>query len=155
MKAKKIFPNPPFTAVLPKPKFNRVMLVDDNETELFITETILKAISIAREIRLEEDPVSVLNYLQNIERLSEVPELIFLNINMRRMNGFDFLTEFNKLSDFVKNKCKIVAISDIHNNEPEKVMDADVKYRVMLNPGVVRFLVRPLDVYQLKDFITN
>lgn len=89
----------------------------------------------------------MINFLNNVTRLSDVPELIFLNLDMPNDGGFRFLEEFNNLSDFIRSKCKIVVTTT--------ALDQDTKHKVLMNPSVVRYLVKPLDVFQLKDFIYN
>lgn len=129
----------------PEPKFNKVIIVDTSDVDLFISETILNALHVAKEVKKQPHQNEVINFLNNVTRLDEVPELIFLNLDMPDENGFRFLEEFSQLSDFVRNKCKIVVTTSN--------MDEKVKHSVLMNPSVVRYLVKPLDVFQLKDFI--
>jgi two-component SAPR family response regulator len=127
------------------PRFNKVVIVDDSDVDLFINETILSAAAISREISRESRPENLIKQLQNIDLLKDVPELIFLDLKMNSMSGLDFLAEFSQLSDFVRNKCKIVIVT----SSTEK----DDKQRALLNPSVVRYLIKPLDIHQLKEFI--
>ena len=129
----------------PEPRFNKVVIVDTSEVDLFISETILNALHVAQEVKKQMKQEDVIHFLQNVSLLSDVPELIFLNLDMPQENGYRFLEEFSKLSDFIRNKCKIVVTTTS--------LDQDVKHKVLMNPSVVRYLVKPLDVYQLKDFI--
>ena len=127
------------------PRFERVWLIDDNDIDLFINETIINAVQLSREIKHNLNGQNVIRQLKNTERLSEVPELIFLDLKMKDFDGFSFLEEFNQLSDFIRSKCKIVVIT----SSEEK----DDKYRALMNPSVIRYLNKPLDVYKLKDFM--
>lgn len=131
----------------PEPRFNKVILVDDSDVDLFISETIINALRVAKSVNKLSKPEQVLFFLENVERLSDVPELIFLDLNMPGMDGFKFLDEFSKLSDFVRSKCKIIVISS--------TVDPVAKHRALMYPSVVRFLSKPLDVFQLKDFISH
>lgn len=89
--------------------------------------------------------MKVLEDLQKVQRLTEVPELIFLDLNMPEMNGFEFIRRFSELPDFVRSKCKIVIVTSS--------TDTTDKHKALMHPSVVRFLQKPLDVYQLKDFV--
>ena len=127
------------------PRFNRIVLIDDSGVDLFINEAILKTISLTREIKKIFYPEKFLKQLSKANRLSDVPELIFLDLDMEGMDGFNFLEKFGKLSDFIRNKCKIVIVT----SSPAK----EDKFRALMNPSVIRYLIKPLDVYHLRDFI--
>jgi two-component SAPR family response regulator len=146
MSSEKILPDPQLhTPGRPHPRFNRIVLIDDCDLSLFIHETILNEISLSREIQKVLNPGLVLNQLQNSERLSEIPELIFLDLNMKDMSGFSFLDKFHQLSDFVRNKCKIIIVTASENLED--------KSKALSSPSVIRYLIKPLDVFHLKDFM--
>ena len=132
-------------ALRPQPRFEKVVILDDNETDLFITETIVKAISLSRLVEKSDNADQLLNRLQNTARLSDIPELIFLNIGMKNGQGQSFLQQFNSLADFIRSKCKIVILSSSD--------DKDLKSAAMMNPGVIRYLHKPLDLHHLKDFM--
>ncbi|MFN8145477.1 MAG: response regulator [Bacteroidia bacterium] len=145
MKTNRAYKEIAYSHIAPEPRFNKVIVVDSSPVDLFISETILNALHVAREVKKQMHQSEVINFLQNVTRLSDVPELIFLNLDMPQQDGFIFLEEFNKLSDFIRNKCKIVVTTTN--------LDQETKHQVLMNPSVVRYLVKPLDVFQLKDFI--
>ncbi len=122
-------------------RFESVALIDDNTLDLFINETILKAAGIAKNVSVYSKPADFINQLINAERLSDVPELIFLNLEMTGLEKFDFLSEFSSLSDFIRSKCKIVVIT------------AQPILKLVSNTSIVRYLQKPLDVFQLKEFL--
>src|SRR6188768_1040088 len=93
------------------PRFNRVIIVDDSEIDLEVQKIILKGINLAKRIDLRTKGEDVINELSNIKRLDEVPELIFLDLIMPGMDGLDFLSSFNELPEFVRQKCNIVVVT--------------------------------------------
>lgn len=133
--------------VRPIPRYNKVVLVDDNEMDLFITGTIIKATAIAHEIRQESNPGTMLDFLRNAERLDQVPDLIFLDLKMKEMSGFEFIQEFASLPDFIKNKCKIAVITGSESRND--------RHKALMSPSVIRYIVKPVDVYQLKEFMID
>jgi len=146
MTAKKIEPIDFIPEVRPNPRYNKVLLIDDSATDLFINGTILKAISFSNQIIEEMNPENALNYLRQAGKLSDIPDIIFLDLNMPAMDGFQFLAEFTRLPEFVKNKCKIIVVTA----SPLK----DDKHRALMFPNVIRYFVKPLDVFHLREFIS-
>ena len=72
---------------------------------------------IAENIIMHEDASKALHELQN-SKMTELPELILLDVNMPRTNGFDFLALFDKLPEHVKDLIFIyVLTSSIHNDD--------------------------------------
>lgn len=124
-------------------RFECVVLIDDNTMDLFINETILKAAGIANKVKSQSKPADFIKQLIATERLSDVLELIFLNLEMTGLENYDFLGEFALLSDFIRNKCKIVVIT------------AHPSVKLLSNTSIVRYLQKPLDVFQLKEFLPN
>lgn len=141
MATKKVHNYPLSEAPKPRNRFESVALIDDDTLDLFINETILKAAGIAKNVSVHSNPAKFINQLVNTERLSDVPELVFLNLEMFGLANFDFLSEFAALSDFIRNKCKIVIISS------QPIVKA------ISNTSIVRYLQKPLDVFQLKEFL--
>lgn len=125
-------------------RFNTIVLVDDKPVNLSIYQALLNAMSVANQIKTAKNGQEILHYLRNLEKLSEVPELLFVDLAASGYEGLGFLEEFSQLSDFVKSKCKIVLISSNH--------DVEAKHQALLNPSVVRYLQKPIDVFQLREF---
>jgi CheY-like chemotaxis protein len=100
-------------------KFKAVMLIDDNEIDNLINQKMLEASNLAETIFMHTGAKGALEFLKNIEKLSTngvgIPEMIFLDIDMPLMDGFQFLDEFEKLSDYIKNNCTIIMLTSSIN----------------------------------------
>ncbi|HET7179602.1 MAG TPA: response regulator [Chryseosolibacter sp.] len=104
---------------MPGKKYRTVMLIDDNEIDNLINQKMIEAASIAENIYTHTGAKSAIEFLRNMEKLdvaAEVlPDVIFLDIDMPLMDGFQFLDEFEKLSDVTKKKCRIVMLTSSIN----------------------------------------
>lgn len=118
-------------------KINLVMLVDDNDTDNFISQKIIELNGFADRVIAKNSGKSALEYLEaNENDPSALPEVIFLDINMPIVDGFVFLFEFERFNDELKNKCKIAILSSSDNKR-------DIE-RIVDNDYVVKYITKPL-----------
>ena len=74
-------------------KFERVMLVDDSEPDQFLAKLVLSRYRPGIEVMQAYDGKEALDLLASD---AKQPDVIFLDINMPRMDGHEFLKEFDK-----------------------------------------------------------
>ncbi|MFZ1806698.1 MAG: response regulator [Cyclobacteriaceae bacterium] len=121
-------------------KYRTVMLIDDNEIDNLINQKMIEAAAIAENIYTHTGAKSAIEFLRNMEKLevaSEVlPDVIFLDIDMPLMDGFQFLDEFEKLTSNTKKSCKIVMLTSSINPQD---FDRSKKYS-----NVKLYLNKPL-----------
>jgi len=115
----------------------RVLLIDDNDTDNFISKRIIEITGFASDIEVKSSGKSALNYLdENKDDITKLPDLIFLDINMPIVDGFVFLYEFERFGPLVKEKCKVVILSSSDNRRDiDKIID---------NNYVIQFVTKPL-----------
>ena len=120
-----------------KYKFERVLLIDDNDIDNFINERMITTSNFAKHVVVKNSAESALEYLRSLPPKSDdLPQVIFLDLNMPVTDGFAFLTEYEKLDEGVKNCCKIVVLSSSISLE-------DIN-RASANPHVRKYLNKPL-----------
>jgi CheY-like chemotaxis protein len=111
-----------------------ILLIDDNQIDLFLTQTFLKKFAGAKNIYTASSGVDALRILQ--DNSIEFPDIIFLDIKMPAMDGFEFLEEFQKINDARKSSCEIFMLSS--SQDPTDVQKS------LQNPFVKNFLNKPI-----------
>lgn len=124
-----------------KPKFKAVMLIDDNEIDNLINQKMIEAADITENIYTHTGAKSAIEFLKNLEKIQGVgndilPDVIFLDIDMPLMDGFQFLEEFEKLTARTKEKSKIVMLTSSINPQD---MNKSKNYRY-----VKKYINKPL-----------
>lgn len=121
-------------------KYHTVMLIDDNEIDNLINQKMIEAADIASNIYTHTGAKSAIEFLKNMENLEVadrvLPDIIFLDIDMPLMDGFQFLDEFDKLTGVAKGKCRVVMLTSSINPQD---MSKSKKY-----PYVKMYINKPL-----------
>jgi CheY-like chemotaxis protein len=124
-----------------------VMLVDDNETDNFISKRIIEITGFAKEVVVTNSGNAALDYLEeNKKNTDRLPDLIFLDINMPIVDGFVFLYEFESFPEEVRSKCKVTILSSSDNKR-----DID---KIINNDHVIKFITKPLTEEALNEVKT-
>ena len=120
------------------------MLVDDNDTDNFISKRIIEITKFAKEVEIKNSGKSALEYLeQNKNNVDRLPNIIFLDINMPIVDGFVFLYEFEKFNETIRDKCKVIILSSSDNKR-----DID---KIINNDHVIKFITKPLTEATLNE----
>ncbi len=125
-------------------KLERIMLIDDDKNTNFFHKIILEQVNAAEEIVIFQMAQDALDYLQNGDNRVT---LLFLDINMPIMNGWQFLEHYNQLAE--ENKAETVIImltSSINPRDEEKAKE---------NSLVKKFVNKPLTVEKLTELIES
>jgi CheY-like chemotaxis protein len=91
-------------------KYKRVMLVDDNPMDNMVNGQLIESTGFAQKTVTFETARETLDFLKKASA-DDIPELLFLDIIMPVMDGFQFLEEFEKLDSSITKKCKVVLLS--------------------------------------------
>lgn len=91
-----------------KPKLKSVLLIDDDDVTNFYNGHLIRKMNIADNISEVMNGREAIEYLLHADNM---PELLFLDINMPVMNGFEFLEEYEKLSEDRKGNFLILMLT--------------------------------------------
>jgi CheY-like chemotaxis protein len=117
-----------------------VMLIDDSDIDNFVNEKQMQHYGFAKKVLVYSSSVQALLFLKKADKekscISELPSYLFLDLNMPILDGYSFLEEFNKLSDHIKDHCRIVILTSSVN--PSDMIKAGG------NSAVQGYLSKPL-----------
>jgi len=85
-------------------RYNNVLLIDDMDLDNFINKKLLEISRFSKNIYVNTSANAALEFLKNLVTLSDgetrmYPEVIFIDINMPMMDGFQFIEEFKRNFD--------------------------------------------------------
>jgi response regulator RpfG family c-di-GMP phosphodiesterase len=96
------------------------MLVDDNHSDNFFHEREIKKQNPDMLVISKNSGQDGLDYLKSTELTDNtLPELIFLDINMPCMNGWEFLHEYHLLNKEIRSKVVVVMLTTSDNPDDE------------------------------------
>jgi CheY-like chemotaxis protein len=123
-------------------KFKKVLLIDDDAITNFINSTVIKKADIADNIQVSVNGAEALEYIKHDCKAENLyPDLIFLDINMPVMDGFEFVREFEDLKLNESDKMEIILLTT--SSSPK-----DIERSKALG---IKMLRKPLSVQMLTE----
>lgn len=126
----------------------RILLVDDDKICNFIAESTLNRLGVAKEVHSALNGQEALDLFNGyFQGEVAVPDIIFLDLNMPIMDGFQFIDAFKKL-DFPKKENILIVILTSSMN-PQDIQQAK-------SLGIDHYMAKPINEEKimtlLKDF---
>ncbi|MBP7282222.1 MAG: response regulator [Leptospiraceae bacterium] len=117
---------------------NKVLCVDDDAITLMLCKTTIRKAGFSEEIITAFNGEEALEYYEELAQKSqtEYPQIIFLDLNMPVIGGWDFLDEFMESYYEKFNSTKVVILSSS--------VDPRDKERAKNYPIVIDFFSKPI-----------
>jgi CheY-like chemotaxis protein len=120
-----------------KKKSIKILLIEDNEGDIILTRETLKEGKISNELICIKDGESAIDFLVKIKSfaISEIPDLVLLDINLPRINGHEVMDFINK--DEILREIPVFMLSS---------SDAQKDVEVSIKNNAHHYLFKPLDL---------
>tara|TARA_R110002124_G_scaffold287323_4_gene472821 strand:+ start:4326 stop:4733 length:408 start_codon:yes stop_codon:yes gene_type:complete len=129
-------------------KVNCILLIDDDEPTNFLHKIIIEDSNLAEKVVAVQSGYEALEYLEKKEDGKyPQPGIIFLDINMPAMNGWEFLERYKQLDESLKGKILVVMLTTSINPDDKK--------KAMGKGFVKGFLSKPLTTEMLEKIIDD
>lgn len=123
--------------------FNKILIIDDDDLFLHLCEFIMEDEDFATEVITYDYANKALEYLKSLA-VNDLPEVVFLDINMPLMDGWEFMEALEIAG--MENKMRIYITSS-------SIDPRDLK-RVEHNPFIKGLISKPLDPEKLDKIKT-
>jgi CheY-like chemotaxis protein len=133
-----------------KKKLSCILLIEDNEFTNIFNQKLILDLGITESINIAESAEKGLDFLCGIGKYKVnclTPDLIFLDINMPGMNGWEFLDEYRKLNTKKNKPIKIVMLTTSPNPDDEQ--------KAKTITEIISFKRKPLTKSVIHEIITE
>ncbi len=92
----------------------KILLVEDNAADIRLTKEVLEENKIVSNLEVVRDGVEAIEFLKKQGKYSNVdkPNLILLDLNLPKRNGFYVLEEIKKMEELKRIPIVILTVSD-------------------------------------------
>lgn len=124
-----------------------ILLVDDDENDNFFHKRTLEKNRIAQKVAVANTGLQALEYLAKSHQEVDLahPNIIFLDINMPIMNGWEFLAEYEKLPESARANTLIIMLTTSLNPSDRELAEQ--------NNLVNGFINKPLEAEHIKQIV--
>jgi len=127
-------------------KIHTILHIEDDDIDSMVMGRAFKTLEIPHQIIRAKDGIDALNMLRGIEgkeKLSPMPNIVIIDLNMPRMNGIEFLKEIRS-DENLKHLCVYVITTS--NDEQDKAQA--FKY------CVAGYILKPVNLESFKEVLS-
>lgn len=129
-------------------KISKLMVIDDDNIDQMAVQRYCKIGHLASEVVSLGDAESAMYYLKTMaDSEDDVPDVIFLDINLPKLDGWDFLSQYGELAPFLNKKVDIYMFSSSISEEDTA--------RARNSEYVKDYIYKPISLEKLKRVLSN
>ncbi|MBD3637529.1 MAG: response regulator [Crocinitomicaceae bacterium] len=129
-------------------KINTLYLVDDDKNYQFFAEHVINSSGAVDKLKVFGNGREAVQYIQSVVNMNEeLPDVIFLDLDMPIMDGWEFLQEFRYLRPILEKKITLFVVTSSVN--PKDI----IKAKSM--PEVKDFIIKPVTKEKFDQLIKN
>lgn len=130
----------------PNPAPTTICLIDDDEINRFVMAKTIRVSGIeANVVTFANGRDAMIHFLEHASNPSMLPDLVFLDINMPLMNGWQFLEEFERLERLLT---KDIAIYMVSSSVDDRDLQRSKSYK-----HVVDYIEKPLTAEMISELM--
>ena len=128
-------------------KINSACIIDDDDIFIYGTRRIMQEVRFCDDIIVYKNGKEAIDGMQNyIKEGKKLPEIIFLDINMPIMNGWDFLEEFTSIPNLNEGDILLYVVSSsVDPSDLERAKKFSLVHNYILKPILPKQLNEILD----------
>ncbi len=127
---------------------NHIVLIEDNETTSFLNNRLLSRLGVARQVTSFSKADEATQFIWGSEPAASqaAPDLVFVDLKMPGMSGFDFLERYSQLPAAVQERTVVAVLTTS--------MHAADTARVAQYPNV-EYLTKPLTEEKMQRLLAK
>ena len=125
-------------------KINHICLIDDDHIFVYGAKRLMREMDFYEDLSVYSNGQEALDQFKDLVKSgSELPTLLFLDLNMPIMNGWEFLEELSNVPGIKLSKVSIYIMSS-------SVDPRDLE-KIQTNPFIKNYVLKPLTTEDLEN----